>query len=211
MVSWLKESLPDVSFRSTWGIKILVHKVFVEVQYHVLDAILVYPIFFKWTEIANSNNLKMDQNCNWARYLNWSRSGPDHALNSNFGSLSNCSKLQFWSTKYPFSNKIQNLILNSFKHFSGPKSWLLELNFWIKDFRCRASEKTSGDFRVAIKSRSNYHDAFLPVPIECEFLLKDLFLNDLNVVLIHFEPLFGVKSLKSNKKGWCEMVFINTR
>ena len=53
-----------------------------------------------------------------------------------------------------------------------------------------------------------------PILIDREISSWNLFLNDLNVVLIHFEPFFGVKSLKSlrsNKEGWCEMVFINTR
>ena len=54
-----------------------------------------------WTKLAFSNNLKVDQTCLLAR---------DHKFRREIK----------W-TKLAFSKQVQHVILNSFKHFSGPK------------------------------------------------------------------------------------------
>ena len=64
-------------------------------------ACLVQIFLRIWTKLAFSNNLKVDQTCLLAH---------DHKFRREIK----------W-TKFAFSKQVQHVILNSFKHFSGPK------------------------------------------------------------------------------------------
>ena len=68
----------------------------------VLKKSSLVQIFLRiWTKLAFSNNLKVDQTCLLTR---------DHKFRREIK----------W-TKLAFSKQVQHVILNSFKHFSGPK------------------------------------------------------------------------------------------
>ena len=68
----------------------------------VLKKASLVRIFLRiWTKLAFSNNLKMDQTCLLARDQKFRR--------------------EIKWTKLAFSKQVPHVILNSFKHFSGPK------------------------------------------------------------------------------------------
>ena len=114
-------------------------KVFEGVHYHVLDLILKWdlgPPYFslKRTKISDSNYFKVDQNCNWTRDLNFrSEIKPISVRICTLGSLWNRLNLRFWSISS--RNRVDqncifesiptrstdSVLLNSFKHISGPK------------------------------------------------------------------------------------------
>ena len=78
----------------------------------------------------------------------------DHVSKCDFDTLFNSSNLRFWSrfeikiwTQIAFSKQIHHVRVNSFKHFSGPKS-IPPRNMFPIDYLCFQSRFTVFNLRI---------------------------------------------------------------